>query len=249
MTCKTAASLTEALLDGELDASQAADVERHISECSACSAIRDRLEQLRSDLRAPELRYAASERLRSRVTSGLRDASAGKPAAAPVGWRMRSWAIAATVLLAASLGWNLMLLRSQKNAGDAVAQEIVSSHVRSLIGDHLLDVQSTDQHNVKPWFNGKLDYSPDVRDFAADGFPLIGGRIDYVDHRPVAVLVYKRRQHSINLFVWPSGGKLVAPENVNGFNLATWNRDGMNYCAVSDLNAGELREFAAGYAK
>ena len=124
-----------------------------------------------------------------------------------------------------------------------VAQEIVSSHVRSLIGTHLLDVPSTDQHNVKPWFNGKLDYAPDVKDFVAEGFALAGGRVDYIDHRPVAALVYKRREHVINLFEWPSGSALSSPSGVNGFNLVAWNRAGMDYWAVSDLNAGELGQF------
>jgi anti-sigma factor RsiW len=157
--------------------------------------------------------------------------------------------MAATMLLAISVGWNVMLMRSQKNAssGTEVAREIVASHVRSLIGDHLLDVPSTDQHNVKPWFNGKLDYSPDVKDFATAGFPLIGGRVDYIDHRPVAALVYKRRQHVINLFVWPSESPLATPEAVSGFNMDVWNKAGMEYCAISDVNRQELHQFAELY--
>jgi anti-sigma factor RsiW len=155
-----------------------------------------------------------------------------------------TWAVAATVLLAVSLGSNVILLESRKGSPKTeIAREIVSSHVRSLIGDHLLDVPSTDRHNVKPWFNGKLDYSPDVKDFASEGFPLIGGRVDYVDNRPVAALVYKRRQHVINVFVWPSGSPMETPEAVNGFNMVAWNKAGLDYCAISDVNRQELSQF------
>lgn len=237
MTCKSALPLIEPYLDGELDAAQKADIERHLSECPDCAGSQQRLSALQTDLRNFAPHYDAPGHLRSRVLSNLR-----KTAATERRWTTGVWAMAATVLLAVSVGWNVMLLRSQKPAD--IAQEIVSSHVRSLIGDHLLDVPSTDQHNVKPWFNGKLDYAPDVKDFAANGFPLAGGRVDYIDHRPVAALVYKRRQHVINLFVWPSDSRLAAPGGVNGFNLVAWNTAGMDYCAISDLNEAELRQFA-----
>jgi anti-sigma factor RsiW len=245
ITCKTALSLLEPYLDGELDAAQKAEVEAHLNECPSCAAAYRRLSELGTDLRTMAPRYAAPEHLKARVLSGVRNAARTKPV-----WRLRpsnAWAIAATVLLAVSLGWNAMLLRSRRSNGAEVAQEIVSSHVRSLIGAHLLDVPSTEQHTVKPWFNGKLDYAPDVKDFAADGFPLVGGRVDYIDHRPVAALVYKRREHVINLFVWPSDSPLAAPDAANGFNLVAWSKAGMNYCAISDLNQAELRQFAGLY--
>jgi len=250
MTCQSARPFIEPYLDGELDAAHRADIERHLSDCPECAAIHQRLSALRTDLQNFAPHYDASEHLRSRVLTGLRKAAAVPITPAPrrlPAWPFGAWALAATVLLAVSAGWNVMLLRSQKPVG--VAQEIVSSHVRSLIGDHLLDVPSTDQHNVKPWFNGKLDFAPDVRDFAANGFPLAGGRVDYLDHRPVAALVYRRRQHVINLFVWPSDSPLKAPEGANGFNLVAWNKAGMNYCAVSDLNEAELRQFADLYQR
>jgi anti-sigma factor (TIGR02949 family) len=240
MTCKSALSLIESYIDGELDAAQAAEVQRHLDECRDCALAHERLARLSTDLRTLAPRYAAPEELRSRIMRSV----GRQPVEMPRRRAITSWAIAATVLLAISAGWNAMQLQSQRNAGNAVAQEIVSSHVRSLIGDHLLDVPSTDQHNVKPWFNGRLDYAPDVKDFAAEGFALIGGRVDYLDHRPVAALVYKRRQHVINLFVWPSASKISAPEAVSGFNLVVWNQAGMQYCAVSDMNQTELRQFA-----
>jgi anti-sigma factor RsiW len=241
MTHKSAQSLTEAYLDGELDAGQRAELEAHLNECPECTAVHQRFSELGADLRNLAPRYAAPERLEERVLSSVRKAAGTKPA--PSFRPYYAWAIAASVLLAISLGWNIMLL-SRKNAGGEIAQEIVSSHVRSLIGAHLLDVVSTDQHTVKPWFNGKLDYAPDVKDFAAAGFPLVGGRMDYFDHRAVAALVYKRREHVINLFIWPSSSPLTAPEAASGFNLITWNKAGMDYCAISDLNQAELRQFA-----
>jgi anti-sigma factor RsiW len=253
MTCKSALSLIEPYLDGELDAAQKAEVETHLNECATCPAAYRRLSELGTDLRTLAPRYTAPEQLQRRVLSAVR-----REARVKQGWRLMpssAWAIAASVLLAASLGWNVKLLQSPKNttgntSGDTtgeVAQEILSSHVRSLIGAHLLDVPSTEQHTVKPWFNGKVDYAPDVKDFAAAGFPLIGGRVDYIDRRPVAALVYKRREHVINLFVWPSNSPLAAPEAANGFNLVAWNKAGMNYCAISDLNQAELRQFAGLY--
>jgi anti-sigma factor RsiW len=248
ITCRTALSLVEPYLDGELDASQKAEIDQHLGECQSCAFIHARLDGLGSDLRTLAPRYEAPSHLRAQVLRSVRR-SAGpslgwRSFAGSWNWSNRAWAMAATLLLTVSIGWNVMQLRSEKNVGGEVAREIVSSHVRSLIGDHLLDVPSTDQHNVKPWFNGKLDYSPEVKDFAASNFPLIGGRVDYLDHRPVAALVYKRRQHVINLFVWPSSSPLAAPQAVTGFNLAAWSEAGMNYCAISDLNQAELAQFA-----
>jgi anti-sigma factor RsiW len=244
MTCKSALLLIEPFIDGELDAVQSAELQRHLDECPACAAAHQRLARLSTDLRTLAPRYAAPDHLRNRVMHSV----GRRPVEIPRRRGIASWAIAATVLLAVSAGWNALLLRPQRNAGDAVSQQIVSSHIRSLIGDHLLDVPSTDRHNVKPWFNGRLDYAPDVKDFAAEGFVLIGGRVDYLDRRTVAALVYKRSQHVINLFVWPSSTKVETPADVSGYNLVAWNRAGMEYCAVSDLNESELRQFADLYA-
>jgi anti-sigma factor RsiW len=161
------------------------------------------------------------------------------------GWR---WlAIAASVLCVVSLGYAARVTAGRTDASAFVTHDLLSSHVRSLMPGHLADVASTDQHNVKPWFGGRLDYSPTVYDLKADGFPLQGGRLDYVGTRPVAALIYGRRQHTINLYLWPAGSEHGPDQSLteNGYHMVHWTRDGMEYWAVSDLNMQELKEFAA----
>src|SRR6185503_12846278 len=157
-------------------------------------------------------------------------------------------AIAAALILALSGGllWKILAARSQSNTDDLLAQEVVSSHIRSMMLNHLVDVPSSDQHTVKPWFNGKLDFAPDVKDLVDQGFPLVGGRLDYVDNRAVAALVYQRRKHSINLFIWPSSdaAKSTQQFSVNGYNIIHWTNSGSTYWAVSDVNSTDLSEFA-----
>jgi anti-sigma factor RsiW len=165
-------------------------------------------------------------------------------AAAPAPWR---WlAIAASILLAASLGWNIVQFRSRVAPTQLLASNVLSAHLRSLAGTHLLDVPSTDQHTVKPWFNGKLDFSPAVKEVA--GFPLLGGRLEYFDGHPAAALVYGRRQHIINVFTWPSEKPIAeTAETRNGYHLLSWSANGMVFSAVSDLNEAELRQFVSLY--
>jgi anti-sigma factor RsiW len=142
-----------------------------------------------------------------------------------------------------------LVRRSAESTRDQmITQEIMADHLRSLMANHLTDVTSTDQHNVKPWFNGKLDFAPPVNDFAAEGFPLIGGRLDYLDGQPVAVLVYQRRLHPINLFVWTGSEKYAekaTPQTRQGYNILFWTRGGMTYCAISDIAVDEMQTFAA----
>jgi len=159
-------------------------------------------------------------------------------------WR---WvAIAASLLLAVSVSWNLVLLRSRVSPQQALAENVLSAHLRSLNGTHLLDVPSTDQHTVKPWFAGKVDFSPPVKD--VNGFPLLGGRLEYLEGHPATALVYGRRAHLVNLFVWPSA--VPAPEaaqSLKGYHLRTWTSGGMTFWAVSDLNDTELAQFESLY--
>jgi anti-sigma factor RsiW len=182
--------------------------------------------------------YRAPEGLEEKIRGRLR-----KENSAPLPWRWM--AIAASVLLVASLTWNISVLRSRVDPRQVLAADLVSAHVRSLTGTHLLDVPSSDHHTVKPWFNGKLDFSPAVKD--VDGFPLLGGRLEYLDGHPAAALIYGRRNHTINVFTWPSAATATVNETRNGYHLESWYSEGMTFWAVSDLNEGELRDFVAIY--
>jgi len=234
MTCESARELAEAYLDGELDAGLHAQAREHLAACESCAALDAEQSALRAGIREHAPYYRAPAALEGRVLRAVRRAD--RPAAGA--WRWIAMAAAVVLIFAAS--WRL----ATRHPADLIAQEILASHVRSLMATHLLDVPSTDRHTVKPWFNGKLDFSPDVRDFADRGFRLIGGRLDYIGSRPVAALVYQRRQHVINVFTWPSAPDRGQSQFVqNGYTAIPWNRAGMVWWAVSDLNAAELREF------
>jgi anti-sigma factor RsiW len=161
-------------------------------------------------------------------------------------WRWM--AIAAAALLVASLIWNIALLRSRVDPQAQLASNVLSAHIRSLTGTHLLDVPSTDQHTVKPWFNGKLDFAPPVKDIA--GFPLLGGRLEYFNGHPAAALIYGRRNHIVNLFIWPSiSSTPQTAQTLSGYHLKSWSAGGMTFWAVSDLNENELNQFVSLYQR
>jgi len=252
MKCASARELIESYLDDELDSGLRVEIQDHLTSCSSCSETHARFRELQRDIRTQAPYYDSPASLEQRIRDALAQAAksdistSGATGPSPT-WR---WiAVAASVLLAVSLALNLTLFRSARGDRDIIAQNLVSSHVRSLIGTHLLDVPSSDQHTVKPWFNGKLDFAPDVKDLAGQGFPLIGGRIDYMANQPVAALIYKRRQHVINLFVWPSTSSVSSAEELSqkGYNLIHWDKAGMNYWAVSDLSLNELLQFRTLY--
>jgi anti-sigma factor RsiW len=226
MSCEEARELLHGYLDNELDLGAALEFERHLRSCAACERAYANQQTLRSAIRSQAPYFKAPRSLGRNVR--------------PIRW-VAPLAIAAGLVLMIAGTWTV--LRTQPR-GDLVAQEVVAGHVRSLMANHLTDVPSSDRHTVKPWFLGKLDFSPDVKDLGPQGFPLIGGRLDYVDDRPAAALVYQRGKHIINLFVWKGGGGSEGRETTHGYNISRWNSGGLSYWAVSDLNAAELDEFA-----
>ena len=248
MTCEEIQDRLSAFLDDELDAVTSLSVRRHLESCASCAAEYAALERVREKVRGAEY-FEAPDLLRARV---LRDLDSQRARAEgprrvrrPV-WGAGALAAAATFLVLAGGTWLLPLL-STELAGNRIAREVVDGHVRSLLVDHLTDVVSTDQHTVKPWFLGKVDFAPPVTDFAAAGYPLVGGRLEYVDARQAAALVYRRRQHVINVYVWPdaNAGESIAPvRTIRGYHLIRIAHGGMTYWAVSDLAADELSAFA-----
>lgn len=242
MTCSQ--DLIEAYLDEELDPVQHAAAEQHLATCPDCSQVYARLRQQKARIRADAPYYNAPPGLRQLVRVALQNAEEPPTRSRVREWPWRSLAIAASLLLVTSLSWNILQFRSRP-VEDDVAKSVVADHIRSLLGTHLVDVASSDQHTVKPWFAGKLDFAPNVKYLEAEGFPLAGGRVDYVADRRVAALIYRRRQHVINLFTWP-GGPAPRTETIisrDGYNLLYWTDSSMTYWAVSDVSAGELRHF------
>jgi anti-sigma factor RsiW len=249
MDCERVRSLIDAYTTNELDLAAALDVEDHLGKCAACAGELESFRALRRAVAGPSLRYAAPPELRRRISAELeRLDRAQDPAPAAPAPRRRAgrFALAAAVGALLLLPWIATYRIASRSAADQLAAETTSSHIRSLMSDHLLDVVSTDQHTVKPWFNGRLDFSPAVVDLTAEGYPLIGGRLDYVNNRTVAAIVYRRRKHVINLYTWPApqaDSRPSASEH-NGYHVLTWNHNGMSCVAVSDLNPQELRHFA-----
>jgi anti-sigma factor RsiW len=252
MNCKEAESLVEGYVDRELDLVTTLEIEAHLEACPACARIRENHLALRSALHASPLYFGAPEGLHKRIHGALleRESREGGKSTSPLSWWWSSrWlAVAASVALIAVAIWRVPNGFRPGPAEDLIAREVVSSHIRSLMPDHLTDVPSSDRHTVKPWFNGKLDFSPTVEDLAAHGFPLVGGRLDYIGSRPVAALVYRRGKHLINVFIWPSGSgsnPAERAESRQGYHLLHWARAGMTYWVASDLNRAELEQFAA----
>ena len=235
MSCKAIDRDLDAYVDRELDVDATRAAREHLVRCQACRARVDERQALRRIVQSAPY-YAAPDRLRARVSAMTRRASATR--------RLLTWAAAAALVVA--VGGAITLVRSATTQPDAIVEAVVDGHVRSLMTDHLFDVHSTDQHTVKPWFLGKLDFSPPVADLATIGYPLVGGRLDYLDGRPAAALIYERRQHTINVFVSPVvNGTIgaIGARTVRGFHVHHWTRDGMSFWAVSDLNDRELTEF------
>jgi anti-sigma factor RsiW len=236
----------DAYLDGELAVADARELEAHLSQCSDCTRLRDGRLELRAAIAAHMPAFQAPDVLRERVRASIKTAARSRTPVRRL--NLRGWwqplAIAASLAIVALGSWNLSLRRA---VGETRADDVLASHIRSLMPGHLTDVLSSDQHTVKPWFNGRLDFSPPVHDFAGQGYPLLGGRLDYVDGRAVAALAYGRRQHVINVFLWPRArGATDAPmtRDRQGYHLLHWATPDYVYWVASDVGAAELHEFA-----
>lgn len=246
MGCQRVRSLMDALLDGELDLSTQLGVEQHLAGCPACHAIHQQQQALRTALRAE----AGYHRARPALTAGIRSALDKLDAAS--GTKRRSaprWlGLAASVAVAAMLGSGITFWLAGPAPDDRLIQEVIASHVRAqMVAGRTIDVSSSDSHTVKPWFNGKLDFAPPVLDLTTQGFPLVGGRLDYLTNRPVAALVYRHRQHLINLFVWPVVDRPDMATHAltrQGYQVIYWSDAAMHYWAISDLNADALASFS-----
>jgi len=258
MQCKECMALLPAYLDGELDLMQSIEVEKHLETCDTCLQFVENERVLQTAMRTGTLYHAPRASLERSILRAVQK-SERSTVVRPLfsaGRQQFAGAFAALLLLAFWAGGHFKVvppdtgsIAKETFADEKIANEALSGHLRSLMVNHLTDVVSSDKHTVKPWFNGRVDYSPPVIDMADIGFPLAGGRLDYLDSRSVTALVYRRQKHVINLFLWP----VPAPDaktsllSRRGYNMLHWTQSGLAYWAVSDLNATELREFAQRY--
>jgi len=265
MNCEEAKKLMDGYLDGELDPITSQTIEQHLRACPKCEQTYETHGSLIRAIGNTTPYYKAPAELRERIQSSLREEIAEPPARkvvrdSQVLFRRRqpelrtillgtpwNWlALAAAIIFAAIITLNLMPRLQRPSNDQFLATQLIASHVRSLMANHLTDVASSDQHTVKPWLDAKLDFAPAVVDLSSEGFPLIGGRLDYLDNRPVAALIYQRRKHFINLFVWPAAPDATrTPKTITrqGYQLLHWVDSDFNYWAVSDVNANDLQTF------
>jgi anti-sigma factor RsiW len=254
MTCtREKAILLHGMLDDELDAANVMLFEEHLRQCSLCREEYERQKAIRDSLRSPGVGYRAPSALRNKLDALLPDETpvvSARPGARPSRpLRSRWWVGGASLALAAGLALFIALPQTRN---DTLQQQLVDSHVRSMLADHLTDVPSSDHHTVKPWFNGKVPVAPEAVDLASVGFPLAGGRLDYVDRRTVAAVVYRHGGHVVNLFVWPSPDEKDSATRISsrqGYNLLHWVQAGTTFWAVSDAAVPELQAFVADYMK
>ena len=265
MNCEEATKLMDGYLDGELDPITSQTVEQYLRDCPNCDQAYKMHGSLIRVIGNAAPYYKAPAELRERIQSSLREEMVARPMR-NVGRGVQplfptrqpgprtvlfgaSWnwlALAAAILLAAIISWNLLPQLQRPGTDQLLATQLIASHVRSLMANHLTDVASSDQHTVKPWLDTKLDFAPPVVDLASEGFPLIGGRLDYLDNRPVAALVYQRRKHFINVFVWPGQAAAARPAMAmshQGYQLLHWADPDFNYWVVSDVSANDLQTF------
>jgi anti-sigma factor RsiW len=250
LNCDDARVLMHGHLDGELDLADDLEVQRHIEECPRCAREYAALRAMRTRLKDDAFRFEAPAALKEKIRRALPAATISRSngyQSRRGAWVQRSVRFAVPLAMGAVLALIIAPRTITPAINQQLAGEVVDSHVRSLMATHLMDVASTDQHTVKPWFNGKLDFSPPVNDFVKDGFPLVGGRLDYIEGRPVAALVYQHGKHVINVFMWPTTGTATSAERIeteHGYNVEQLTVAGMNCWVVSDLNQLELDKFA-----
>jgi anti-sigma factor RsiW len=265
MNCEEATKLMDGYLDGELDPITSQTIEQHLRECHKCDQAYKTHGSLIRAIGNATPYYKAPAELRERIQSSLREEIAERPLrnvapdarslilggrrgprTVPSGIPWNWLALAAAIIFAAIITLNLMPRLQRPGNDQFLATQLIASHVRSLMANHLTDVASSDQHTVKPWLDAKLDFAPAVVDLSSEGFPLIGGRLDYLDNRPVAALIYQRRKHFINLFVWPAAPDATkTPKTIThqGYQLVHWVDSDFNYWAVSDVNEKDLEAF------
>lgn len=252
MDCTETRSRLHPYLDREVDLESALAIERHLGSCGDCRAIFARQSALQAAVREQARYYSAPPGLAARIRGRLAQPSA--PARSAWRWpQLRQWLpLGAAVAATALVSWTAAVQYASLPADERLADEVVASHARSTLTGHGVDVASSDQHTVKPWLSSKLDFSPSAVDLANAGFPLLGGRLDYLDERPVAALVYRYRQHVIDLFVWPEakarGDAPLRTFSSKGYNVLRWREGGMAYWAVSDVNEAEMKAFVDAYA-
>jgi anti-sigma factor RsiW len=246
MQCDEAQQLISAGIDGEISDTSAEKLREHTETCTSCSGVQADFRRI-----SQQLKSAGREVLPSRLEPRVRDAigRAARESYVPnltrKPWLRQVAALAAVCLIAIFGTWTMT---RQYDSQSRIERDVLAAHMRALLQDNPIQVASSDTHTVKPWFNGRVEFSPDVKDFAAEGFPLAGGRLDYIGGKRVAALVYRHRLHVIDVFVWPAATAEDVPPRListDGYNLLTWNHGGLTYWAVSDLNATELQQFKA----
>jgi len=265
MNCEEAVKLMDGYLDGELDPITSQVIEQHLRDCACCDQAYKTHASLIHAIGNATPYFKASAELRERIQSSLRKETSEQPVrngvrGAQVLFHKRqseprsilweapwNWlGLAAAIVFGAIIALNVVPRFQRPEADQFLATQLIASHVRSLMASHLTDVASSDQHTVKPWLDTKLDFAPPVVDLSSEGFPLIGGRLDYLDNRPAAVLIYQRRKHFINLFVWPAESNATRSTKAisrQGYQLLHWVDSDFNYWAVSDVNANDLQTF------
>jgi anti-sigma factor RsiW len=253
MNCEDSRMYLSAYLDEELDVAEILRLEKHLADCRLCRPVQEAQFALRSALRHPSLYFEPSAGFGNRIAAAVRLRAKTEPREKSTwfAWFQMSslrWVSAAAgLVIMIAAGTSLIRNNVRSSHEQVIASAVLTGHIRSLQAGHLVDVPSSDRHTVKPWFQGKLDFAPPVPDLSELGWVLIGGRLDYVDNRPVAAVIYQRRMHNINVFVWPHQGASddkIQQEDAQGYQILHWNGADMTYWVVSDLNTGELMDFA-----